>query len=150
MGNSQSSSNFIPNSLLECFNRNGEFDIELYALYRRRRRQLDDVDALLTEAFDTAMEEIASEKADNDTEPRARSVKKRKLECVDPHTNEIREQVPKLSSWYVMYIHSPQLSSMKWRQKFRRVSFIIPHVLVSLLITILHKITLLTALSSSI
>ena len=122
MGNSISSLHLIPTSLLECFNRSGEFDVQLYSLYRRHRRQVDEIDALLTEAFDAAMDEIQC--LDN-KEPRQRSVKKRRIEYQDPITGEARELVPEMSSWYVMYIQSPQLSKRRWRKKFRRVSLIL-------------------------
>ena len=122
MGNSISSSNLVPNTLLECFDRNGKFDVKLYYLYRRRERQVDDIDFLLANAFDAAYEEIV---ASDKSQPQQRSVKRRKLEYIDPITNEIRELTPQVSNWYVQYISSPNLSSRKWRKRFRRVSSII-------------------------
>ena len=40
MGNSISSSNVVPRSLIECFNSDGEFDIGLWFLYRSNQRRL--------------------------------------------------------------------------------------------------------------
>jgi hypothetical protein len=59
MGNSVSTSNLTPKSLLQCIDEEGEFDEELYALYRRAKRQKKtEDDGLLDDCASLAAEEM--------------------------------------------------------------------------------------------
>ena len=61
MGNSISNQRLVPNTLIECFNRDGEFDFELYLLFKRderARESTDELDEQLTLCYELVEEEM--------------------------------------------------------------------------------------------
>ena len=60
MGNSISRQGLQPTSLLQCFDSNGQFDVELFLLYRRslqKRKAMDLVEERLVECYELAEDE---------------------------------------------------------------------------------------------
>jgi hypothetical protein len=60
MGNSASTRNLFPKSLIECIDSNGSLDPELYYIYRQHKRQKqsnEDMDAIINQAISESGEE---------------------------------------------------------------------------------------------
>lgn len=109
MGNSISNTNLRPQRLIECLNRDGEFDLDLYALYLMHKRNQEDEDnetlfRLATEACRKETEETSA----RPNKKRKRSVKKNGFEIRDPSTGVWKQATPEISEWYIVYVKSPQ------------------------------------------
>jgi hypothetical protein len=64
MGNSISQHRLVPNSLLECFDKDGQFDVDLFMLFQRNQSaaRVDVWEQKLTECLELAEEEMAADK----------------------------------------------------------------------------------------
>jgi hypothetical protein len=119
----------VPQSPLECINPNtGEFDIDLFLLYRRRSE------------FDESFEEFQATIEDDDDEdddydiandsncsnaPRRKKshgVKERREQRIYrcPLDGKIKPLGPKNTPWFMEYVESPNITSPKFQRKFRR------------------------------
>jgi hypothetical protein len=119
MGNSISQQQLVPNSLLECYDKDGQLDIDLLFLYRRKRRadRVDVLEEKLAECLELAEEEMEADKEDHPV--RNRRMKANPLMCRNDEGDLVPLR-PKGSTWYAIYVESPNLDSDKFHKKFRK------------------------------
>ena len=97
-------------SLAECFNENGDFD-EMKFFQCRRRQQLFDSDSDDDDDDDRRVRERPPPKKRNTRTP----ILARRSE-----NGQLLEILPTDSLWYVVYVASPNVSSKRFQNKFRR------------------------------
>ena len=114
MGNSISSSNVVPRSLIECFNSDGEFDIGLWFLYRSNQRRLSS-DPLQDAILFAQNEELEQQSTKSHSYPRVHDPL-----LVTLPSGERKKAIPILSPWYLLYIQQPELSSDRFHRLFRQ------------------------------
>ena len=119
----------IPQSPLECIDpKTGEFDIDLFLLYRRRSefdKSFDELQAIIDDDDVDEDDDYKDNVDDRKISPRAkksRSVKEpreqRMYRC--PIDGQIKPLGPKNTPWFTEYIESPNITSQKFQCKFRR------------------------------
>jgi hypothetical protein len=126
MGNSASTLSLTPRTFLACFDEDGNFDEELYWLYRRRNRQhdLDELDCILDDCIYLAETEMREETECG--KPRSRRAMKSRYMRTRNDAGDIVPLLPKDTVWYRLYVTTPDLDNPKFHQKFRR-RFRLPH-----------------------
>jgi hypothetical protein len=124
MGNSISNDTLIPSSLPACIDKDGNFSTELYFLYRRGQEMqatVEELDEVLDQCIATIYNDDDNDD-DNQTppKPRSRGCFRRNLNRRRNNLGEIISINARDSSWYTMYVSSPNISSNKFHDRFRR------------------------------
>jgi hypothetical protein len=109
MGNS-------PKSLLQCIDKEGEFDEGLYALYRRAKRQkkiednglLDNCANLAAEGMEFPPPSVRKQRACH----------WKVIDCMRDDAGILVEVTPKMSSWWYDYEECPLVEDAKFHRKF--------------------------------
>jgi hypothetical protein len=116
MGNSISQHRPVPNSLLECFDKDGQFDVDLFMLFRRNQSaaRVDVWEQKLTECLELAEEEMAADKEGHPGQ-NPRRTKASPLMCRNDEGVLVPLR-PKGSTWYAIYVEPPQLDNKKFHQ----------------------------------
>jgi hypothetical protein len=128
---SVSSLHRIPQSPLECINPDtGEFDMDLFLLYRRRSEldeSFEELQAIIDNDEDDDEDEyMNTNDANGISTPRlkknSRRVKERQEQRIYrcPIDGKIKALGPKNTPWFTEYIESPNIMSQKFQRKFRR------------------------------
>ena len=120
----------IPQSPLECIDpKTGEFDIDLFLLYRRRSELDESFDELQAIIDDDDVEEEDNCKNNEIDRKKSRSLMKsyrgvkehreqRMYRC--PIDGQIKPLGPRNTPWFTEYLESPNIASPKFQRKFRR------------------------------
>jgi Plant transposon protein len=118
MGNSLSTQSFIPSSLSECIDRDGQLDMSLYYLYVRHKRRMDDEDELddvLVQCMLSADEQNFSKKKHRPKKGKRNIINLIKNSDGTTHPVESRD-----SCWFTTYVTNPMVGDVKFNNKFRR------------------------------
>lgn len=126
MGNSLSTSNLLPTTLSQCIESNGEFSAIRYFHYKRQQQaevSAEEIDAIIEELVLQANAELEEEK-NRSTGPGSRAGKRK---CFRRQINRVRLAdgtiaaiAPTHSTWYTMYVSSPDLENKKFNDRFIR------------------------------
>lgn len=120
MGNTSSSTAFTPRSLIQCMNREGKIDMQLYYLYNRRKRRIrnnDELDAIIKQC---ALEEKDTIKIKSTRKRTPRSCLKRNLNFCRSSDGTLIPVGPTTSTWFNTYVQNPTLEDSKFHYLFRR------------------------------
>ena len=117
MGNSISQQTLVPTSILQCLNRDGQFDTELLLQYCMNDDEFDDVDRMFAGAMLSAEQEFEENPP---ITPRRKRGVKRHAQYARNAAGEKITMTPKMSSWYGLYVESPNVECRKFQNKFRR------------------------------
>lgn len=119
MGNTLRIEKSEPKSLFDCMDNDGNIDSDKLMLLQRQRRQkrMRASEKQLIDSIASATEEI--ERQQQKKARARRSVKRHPVYIRDDNGNIVR-LTPTKSSWYAMYVLSPNINNEKWKKKFRR------------------------------
>ena len=104
-----------PSSLAECCDSDGSIEDEKYLEY---------LQFLESTSIQSRKQKLKSSVAKK-RKPRKRKTKKHQLEVVDEHGVRTK-LVPRISSWYILYVADPQINDDKFQRRFR-IRFRVPH-----------------------
>ena len=123
MGNT--SSNFIPNSRMGCWDPESG-TIDPYKAYLRRKKEneaeLEEdelLELIIASEFLAAEEQMESDK-EKQERPYQKRAPARQTAVYRDQDGEIRALGPKQTEWYRLYVEEPNLENMQFRRKFRR------------------------------
>jgi hypothetical protein len=123
MGNTISQQERSPTSLMHCFDKDGKLDNDLVLLYRHHRlRQstlCDNVAMSLVNAAIVAAEEEESDEKQIKSR-RYRSCFRKQINLQRLDDGMIVPVEPVGSTWYITYVHSPDLADPKFILRFQR------------------------------
>jgi hypothetical protein len=124
MGNSISNNTLIPSSLPACIDKDDNFSTELYFLYRRGQEMqatVEELDEILDQCIATIYDDNDNDDGNQTPpKPRSRGSARQNLNRRRNNLGEIVSITARDSSWYTMYLSSPNINSNKFHDRFRR------------------------------
>jgi hypothetical protein len=116
MGNSVSTSNLTRKSMRQCIDEEGDFDEELYALYRRAKRQKTKQEELnlLDECTCLAAEEMEFTPPSICKQPCHQKI----IDKTRDDVGNLIKVTPKKSSWWYQCVEVPIVKEVKFQQNF--------------------------------
>ena len=120
MGNSISNHRLTPHNISECFNLDGQFDMELYFLYRRNSAQHADMEVLPTIVDHCC--QLASKEMEEDDKTRPFVQQNREIQYLKVRNllGDLVQMTPLNSVWYLNYVSHPKPEVKKWAALFCR------------------------------
>ena len=112
-------------SLLDCFDEEGEVDMERFSHFQRiQMEEFDDIDELVSD-LEEEDEEEGDDKRKRDAKTVAsnrskRSVKKRHTLLYRDTDGSVKPLTWDKSIWYLNYLENPKPGEKRWNEKFRK------------------------------